>query len=169
MNDADLQAFTHILYLHNAPQEIAGRREGDESRKRAAMGVDKLMKWRDAEMIRLQKLCRALSILFMKVHDHSIAIQRVKDFVRHNSEYNEELVAQELETSIMAQSVDQSGQATLESVMKDLELIANGEVGIKTMLVIDADNTLAPEDASELFWKQLPDIDNPLNELSIAR
>lgn len=102
-------------------------------------------------MMRLQKLCHAHSILFTSVHDHSIAIQRVKDFFRHNSEYNEELVAQELETSIMAQSVDQSGQATLESVMKDLELIANGEVGIKTMLVIDADKTLAPEDASELF------------------
>lgn len=37
MNDADLQAFTHILYLHNAPQETAGHREGDESRKRAGM------------------------------------------------------------------------------------------------------------------------------------
>jgi len=71
-------------------------------------------------MMGLQKLCLANSILFTTAHDHSVAIQRVKDFVRHNGEYNEELVAQELETSIMAQSVDQSGQATLESVMKDL-------------------------------------------------
>lgn len=49
------------------------------------------------------------------------------------SNHNEELAAEELETPV-------------------------GVYGkIKTMLVIDADTTLAPQDAGELFWQQLFD------------
>jgi uracil phosphoribosyltransferase/adenylate kinase/phosphoserine phosphatase len=144
MNDADKQAFTHILYLDVAPEVIWERREED-SRVRAVMEVDKLEKWQKEEMSGLQDLCREKEILFATVRDHSDAAKLVKNFVQYNSKDNEGLVAEELDRSVKAQS-------TMKSESK-----------IKTFLVIDADKTLAPFDASKLFWEELRKI-KPVTE-----
>jgi hypothetical protein len=103
MNEADKQAFTHILYLDVKPEVILRRREED-SRTRAVMEVEKLEKWQGHEMSGLQELCRENEILFTKVHDHSNATKLIKNFVRFNSTNNEESVAEELEKSVKAQA-----------------------------------------------------------------
>jgi phosphoserine phosphatase/adenylate kinase len=162
MNDADKQAFTHILYLDVKPEEVLRRREKD-SRTRAIMEVKKLEKWQEREMSGLQELCRENEILFTKVHDHSKAIRLIKYFVRFNSKNNEELVAKDLERSVKAQAFGHNsmemeeldgGESALITLMKNM-MESEGASKIKTMLVIDVDKTLAPEDASKLFWEEL--------------
>jgi uracil phosphoribosyltransferase/adenylate kinase/2-hydroxy-3-keto-5-methylthiopentenyl-1-phosphate phosphatase len=160
MNDADKQAFTHIIYLHNDPEEIARRRDED-SRNRGVMGVDKLREWQDAEMSELQELCRENEIPFTTVRDHSTATKFINSFVRYNSMNNEEDVARELKKSVEFQAFLHNSMGNEEFVEGNPESIAKvssmmeSKSKIKTMLVIDADKTLAPEDASELFWKEL--------------
>jgi uracil phosphoribosyltransferase/adenylate kinase/phosphoserine phosphatase len=149
MNDADKQAFTHILYLDVAP-EVIWKRRVEDSRVRAVMEVDKLEKWQKEEMSGLQDLCREKEILFATVRDHSDAAKLVKNFVKYNSKDNEGLVAEELDRSVKAQS-------TMKSESK-----------IKTFLVIDADKTLAPFDASKLFWEELRKI-KPVTEDPLKR
>ena len=165
MGEADLAAFTHILYLQQAPQEIARRCEGDGNRKRAVLGVDQLEKWQDAEMGGLRKLCRENAILFTTVSDLSGATKLVTNFVCHDVEQNEKFVAEALRVSVVLSNVSRMGkqEEKLATLEPDTPVGLHGK--IKTMLVIDADKTLAPQDAGELFWKQFPEIDEPLKEL----
>lgn len=162
MNDADRQAFTHILYLDVKPEEIL-RRRVEDSRTRAVMEVDKLEKWQKKEMGGLQELCREHEILFKVVHDHSVATKLIKNFTHFNSKNNEENVAKELKESVKAQAFghksmemeDSDGGEPDSIAMMRRMMESKSESKIKTMLVIDADKTLAPEVASELFWEEL--------------
>jgi uracil phosphoribosyltransferase/adenylate kinase/soluble P-type ATPase len=160
MSHADKQAFTHILYLDVVPELIWRRREEDD-RARAVMEVDKLEKWQTEEMSGLREVCRENEILFTTAHDHSVAAGLIKNFVRFNSKNNEEDVAQELEMSVKAQafrrnSMEMGKFDESEADMIDrIKKMMGSESKIKTMLVIDADKTLAPDDASDLFWKEL--------------
>jgi uracil phosphoribosyltransferase/adenylate kinase/phosphoserine phosphatase len=159
MNDADKQTFTHILYLDVKPEEIWRRRKED-SRTRAVMEVDKLEKWQKTEMSELQELCREHEILFTTVHDHAVATKRIKSFVKHNSKNNEEAVAKELKASVKAQVFGHNSMEMEDSDGGEPDFIVMmrrmmSESKIKTMLVIDADKTLAPQDASEIFWEEL--------------
>jgi uracil phosphoribosyltransferase/adenylate kinase/phosphoserine phosphatase len=172
MNDADKQAFTHILYLDVKAEEVFRRREEDnrtDSRTRTVMGVEKLEKWQEREMSGLRGLCRDNEILFTTVHDHYQATELIKNFVRFNSKNNEESVAEELEKSVKAQAfghnsreIEESdgGESALITLMKNMMETSK----IKTMLVIDADKTLAPEGASKLFWEELRRLKRDITE-----
>jgi uracil phosphoribosyltransferase/adenylate kinase/phosphoserine phosphatase len=167
MNDADKKAFTHILYLDVAPEVIWRRREED-NRTRAAMEVGKLEKWQKEEMSGLQDVCRENEILFATAHDHSEAYGLIRNFTRFNSKDNEEEVAEVLEMSVKAQAFRHKSMGIEEFDGNEAEMIEKvkslmksesvSESKMKTMLVIDADKTLAPDDASKLFWEELAKI-----------
>jgi 2-hydroxy-3-keto-5-methylthiopentenyl-1-phosphate phosphatase/uracil phosphoribosyltransferase len=133
----DLKAFTHILYLSELPGEIA-----TVNKIRPVTPDAEMVLWQADELRDIQKICRRDGVHSTTVtgdRPHYVA-DLIRSLVGHDIDYNEMLVAQELES------------------MKF-------DNGTKTMLVIDADETLAPQDTIELFWKRFPTKDKSLVEI----
>lgn len=135
----DADKFTHILYLDAPADVIADRIEQDNAgitgnrRDRTPASVPHIRQWRTAEERELRKLCHEHQIFFLLVDPNQTSkIQDLlNDFHKHNEAQNLINAKDELD-----RIVAEAGGAKLE-----------------TMLVLDADRTLAAEDAGELFWK----------------
>ncbi|KAI9760035.1 MAG: hypothetical protein M1835_000253 [Candelina submexicana] len=130
----DLDTYTHMIYL-NVPAEVIDQQRRNDSRKdRETASVAQLAKWQQAEKIELQGLCRRHGILFSIVSSDSSLLDKVstllRDFKDHTEEYN---------LSCAKISLDNTLAAT------------HGQ--LETILVMDADKTLAAEDTGALFWK----------------
>ncbi|KAI1908661.1 hypothetical protein LOZ65_006606 [Ophidiomyces ophidiicola] len=129
----DLDTFTHILYLDVPVNVVAHRRSQDAERSRPDVSVLHLEQWQQAEKSQLRHSCRIHGILFMLLSAHQVAIDNVaallNNFQRYNEKYN------------------------LSCAEKKLDDIMSTRHGLETMLVLDADKTLAAEDASTLFWQ----------------
>lgn len=129
----DLSTYTHILYLDVPVETIAQRRSNDTKRGRDPISVTNLCKWQEEEKTQLRDICRHYRILFSLISPHSEMLTRVSkllhDFRYHTEEYNLSQAKVRLDEAVMA------GQGQLESV-----------------LVMDADKTLAIEDTGTLFW-----------------
>ena len=130
----DLNQYTHILYL-DAPAELVMRRcQDDRERSRLSTSVTHLRKWQQEEKTQLRQLCRHHGGLFSLVSSHPTLLNKVstllRDFRLHTEKYNLALAESRLDQALIA------GQGQLE-----------------TVLVIDADRTLAAEDTGALFWK----------------
>lgn len=132
----DLNTFTHILYLDVPAEVVAQRCLYDTERSRPSMSDTHLRKWQQAEKTQLRRLCRHHSLLFSLVSPHPTLLTRVltllRDFQRHTEKNNLSLAQSRLDEALVA------GQGQLE-----------------TMLVMDADRTLAAEDTGALFWKRV--------------
>jgi uracil phosphoribosyltransferase/adenylate kinase/phosphoserine phosphatase len=130
----DLDTFTHVLYLDIPPELVEQRRREDTKRSRPSTSVAHLRKWQQAEKTELRRLCRDHNILFSLVSPHPTLLKKVltllQDFRHHTEEYN---------------------MFCAESTID--EIIAAGQGQLETVLVLDADRTLAAEDTGELFWK----------------
>lgn len=134
---ADLDTYTHILYLDTAPDVIAERRRGD-SRVRPPASVAHLRRWQHAEKKELRRLCHSNGILFVPVSDPEAALDRVAamllDFLHHTKERNLSFVLDRLDEVLGAHpSRDR----------------------LQTALVLDADRTLAAQDTGALFWRAM--------------
>ncbi|OCK85219.1 hypothetical protein K432DRAFT_400421 [Lepidopterella palustris CBS 459.81] len=134
----DLQTYTNILYL-DVPAEVVAQRHLEDTEKiRPSTSVTHLCKWQQAEKTQLRRLCREYDILFSLVSPHML-LNKVStllcDFRHHTEEYNLSQAESKLDEAIIA---DQ-GQ-------------------LETMLVIDADRTLAAEDSGALFWKEVSNL-----------
>lgn len=102
-------------------------------------------------MIQLRRLCRHYGILFSLVSPHPALLNKVltllRDFWHHTEKHNLSCAESRLDEALTA------GQGKLE-----------------TVLVMDADRTLAAEDTGALFWKRvsssrrLRDEDCPLKD-----
>lgn len=138
----DLETYTHIFYLDVDANEIAARREKDEIRGRAALSVEHLEKWQESEKNQLRRLCYNNNILFTAVRDGDKLVQLIEDCSDHSIANN------------MA-----------EAVMLLDGIVFLGEGKVKTMLLIDGDKTLAPEDTGELFWKSFSGMEPSLREV----
>ncbi|EPE34264.1 PRTase-like protein [Glarea lozoyensis ATCC 20868] len=132
----DLDTFTHILYLDVLPEVVVQRLLHDTERVRPSTSITHLCKWQQAEKTQLRHLCRKHKILFSLVSPHPTMLNKVltllHDFRHHTEKYN------------LCQA---------EGRLK--EIIAAGEGRLKTMLVMDADRTLAPQDTGTLFWQRV--------------
>ena len=65
---ADLATCTHIIYLDISSHTIQKQRQDDECRKdRPNDSIEHIRKHKQAEMAKLQQLCREIRILFMSV------------------------------------------------------------------------------------------------------
>lgn len=134
----DLRTFTHILYLDVPAEVVAQRRLNDTERSRPSVSVTHLRKWQQAEKTQLRHLCPHHSILFSLVSPHPMLLNRVstilRDFRYHTEEYNLSQAESRLD-----------------------EVLVAGRGQLKTVLVMDADRTLATEDTGALFWKRVSD------------
>jgi adenylate kinase len=132
----DLDTFTHILYFDVPAKLVAQRCLNDTERSRPSASISHLRKWQQAEKTQLRHLCYHHSILFSLVSPHPTLLNKVstllRDFRYHTEEYNLSRVESRMDKALVA---DQ-GQ-------------------LETVLVIDADRTLAAKDSGALFWKMV--------------
>ena len=149
----DLDTFTHILYLDIPIDLVAQRRRNDSQKFRSPASIDHLHTWQQAEKTELRSLCRQHGILFSLVSSTPSMLEKIacllNDFRHHTEEVNLRRAESRLDNVIAAFG----SQARLE-----------------TVLVMDADKTLAAQDTGKLFWKilslarsqNLRDNDDPL-------
>lgn len=148
----DMKTYTHILYLDVPSEVVAQRRLNDTNRIRPSTSTTHLHKWQQMEKTWLRRLCRDHGILFSLLFPHSTLLNKVKtllaDFRLHFENYNFTQVENRLD-----------------------EVLSAGQDKLETVLVIDADRTLAAEDTGALFWERfsssqwLRDEDMPLKVL----
>lgn len=136
MIEADKKAYTHILYLKPTPETVIEQIAKDTTRQRLQLDVATVRQWQDFEEEQLRSICRDNDVLFMTIQPEMLnqteAIGEIlKDAARHNETTN--------------------GAAVDKLLDGYLKLRPMSDV--KTMLVLDADNTLAPYDASTLYWQ----------------
>ncbi|KAI1291229.1 hypothetical protein F5Y03DRAFT_45540 [Xylaria venustula] len=122
----DLDTYTHILILDVAAELIAQRRRDDTERTRPPTSVNHLRKWRDTEKTKLRHLFRDHGFLFGVLSVQRTLVHKapafLRDFRQHPEAYN--LFCSETK----------------------LKEILGADKSLQTMLVLDADRTLAPED-----------------------
>jgi uracil phosphoribosyltransferase/adenylate kinase/phosphoserine phosphatase len=141
----DLHTFTHIIYLDIPAEIVMQRRLDDTERSRPSSSIIHLRKWQQAEKTQLRRLCRHHDILFSLVSQHSMLLNKVltllRDFGHHTETYNLSQAESRLDEAIIA------SQGQLE-----------------TVLVMDADRTLAAEDTGALFWERVSSSRRPGDE-----
>ncbi|KAF2137765.1 uncharacterized protein K452DRAFT_291344 [Aplosporella prunicola CBS 121167] len=132
----DLETYTHILYLDVPAETIAKRRLDDTERNRPSASITHLRKWQQAEKDGLRRLCRDHGILFSLIFPHLALPTKtstlLRDFQRHNEKHNLSRAERKLD-----------------------EAIPPGKTQLETVLVLDADRTLAAEDTGTLFWRKI--------------
>lgn len=134
----DLKTFTHIIYLGISPDVVSQRRLDDSLRHRTTISVEHLRKWQEAEISILRDLCRQNHILFSLLFDHDPLVSRVMTLVQHFQQ------PKTVESNLARV------QARLDTV-----LTRPCHRNLETVLVLDGDKTLAPEDTGTLFWQIL--------------
>lgn len=131
---SDLDTYSHIIYLDVPAEIVAQRRSNDTEKPRPEETAPHLCKWQEAEKTQLRRLCRDNGILFSLAFPGSNLLAKttalLRDFRCHTETYN------------MSQA---------KFGLDDIMATTQGE--LKTMLVMDADKTLATEDTGALFWK----------------
>ncbi|KAJ5110331.1 hypothetical protein NUU61_001588 [Penicillium alfredii] len=150
--ESDLATYTHILYLDTAVEVIINRRQEDEKRFRPTTSIDHLSRWQKYERDQLRRSCYHREILFINLSSHLSAADKITDLVKsfhlHTEEYNR---------SYALKLLDQFISHQLERP--------------ETVLVLDADKTIAAADGGAMFWEQLNDPEktfsrkNPLQDL----
>jgi uracil phosphoribosyltransferase/phosphoserine phosphatase/adenylate kinase len=130
----DAQTYTHILYLDAAPKTVEKQCLDDTHKKRSSSSVTHLRKWQQAEKDQLRDLCYQHSILFARIPypgslDKVMAL--ILDFHRHKQDLNQTMIEAELDKAFI------SAKGVME-----------------TVLVLDADKTLAQQDSGVLFWEK---------------
>lgn len=135
----DLKTFTHIIYLDVPAQTIAQRRLYDIKRGRSVDSDPHLHRWQDAEKTQLRQLCLSHNILFTVVSSDfttfSTTLCKVRsllcDFKCHTESYN------------------------LSRAYNEVDKLVVEKAHLRTVLVFDADKTLAAEDTGKLFWNKM--------------
>jgi phosphoserine phosphatase len=145
MVEADKKAYTHILHLKPSPETIVEQVAKDSTRDRPDFDATTVRAWQTFEEKELSSICRENDILFMTIQPTNLThnIARIQDATIHNESTN---------------------AARIDDVLDEI-LELRPKSGAKTMLVLDADNTLAPYDASALYWQQSDGGVSPLKDL----
>ena len=142
---ADLRSYTHILYLDVPVEKIAEYRRNDQKRSRPPVSITHLAKWQIAERQHLREVCRSYDIIFAAISPHHVSMNKlipmIRDFCTHTEDLNTELAEQQLD-----------------------KIMSGGSETPETVLVFDADKTLAPQDSAELFWELVSSIQNKEGE-----
>ncbi|EJP66358.1 uracil phosphoribosyltransferase [Beauveria bassiana ARSEF 2860] len=130
---SDFDVYTHIIYLNVPVQTILQRRVGDTQRQRPPVSAAHLEQWQRAEIDQLRRLCRRHYILFSVVPQNGSSLLSTLKLVRHFEQT--------------------TAKRNLAFVMNRVEAAIMGEERAETVLVVDADKTLASEDAGSMFWQ----------------
>ncbi|KFY21495.1 hypothetical protein V493_07358 [Pseudogymnoascus sp. VKM F-4281 (FW-2241)] len=138
----DLEIYSHILYLKTDPEVIQQQRLRDLERNRDIVSVDHLKKWQDQEESMLHTLCRVHGIHFSVVsprrdtESEDMFLIRLWRLVSDLGLHNENVYRS-------------NAMSKLEEAM-DTDATRGGR--LRTMLVMDADKTSAPQDVGNMFW-----------------
>ena len=135
----DLRVFTHILYLDVPAEDVVRHRLDDTERSRPYASASHLRKWQQEEKTQLRELCRRHGILFSLVSPDPTLLKKVSILLHHFRNLTERSNLYEIERRLDDAVVANQGQ-------------------LETMLVMDADRTLAAEDTGALFWKKVSDL-----------
>ena len=131
---SDWKTYTHILYLKVPADIVAQRRRNDKERRREPASPVHLSNWRLAEELQLRDICYRNNILFSTLPPDITTFSRlIRDFRDHNEPCNLSYAESRLDEALSSLS---AGKSQLE-----------------TILVPDADRTLAAEDTGTLFWQ----------------
>ena len=140
----DLRTFTHILYMDLPSDLIKQRRRNDNQRSRSPVSIDHLRRWQQAEKTELRDLCRQHSILFSLVSSTPSMlpekVARLLDDFRYHTE--------------------KDNLRRAENRLDDILVGYCGQTQLETILVMDADRTLAAQDTGKIFWETLADTQN---------
>ncbi|KAJ5179343.1 hypothetical protein N7492_002553 [Penicillium capsulatum] len=132
ITDADLDTYTHILYL-DPPSETIMRYRGMAKEGRMPASLAHLGRWRKAEKEELRRLCLSREILFMVLTPPLLASNKLpsilRGFQRHSEEHN---------TNVALKCLDN----ILSTVPGKLEEVT----------LLDSDTALTPCDGESLFW-----------------
>ncbi|KAI1498708.1 uracil phosphoribosyltransferase-domain-containing protein [Biscogniauxia marginata] len=128
---ADLDTYTHIIYLDVPAPDIWKQRQNDHDRDRPPVSVEHLEKWQMAERTELRRLCYENGILFSVVS--SAISYKVPALLREFRDHNED-----------------ANLSLAKIKLDDLLLDSNGH--LQTVLVMDGDRTLSVEDTGSMFW-----------------
>ncbi|CAG8135650.1 unnamed protein product [Penicillium olsonii] len=134
---ADLDCYTHILYLDVPPKDIEKYRSSDSNRGRPVASVAHLTNWQKEEKRHLRHICRSHGIIFTTITQRQITMGKIVPFILDLNSHTEDL------NSRLAQKQTD-------------DFINAGSEQPETVLVFDADKTLAPQDSGELFWDMAP-------------
>ncbi|KAL4923023.1 uncharacterized protein BDV17DRAFT_296752 [Aspergillus undulatus] len=132
---ADLNTYTHILYVNTPVEQTAKQQAGDTERRRSHLSVEHLQRWQEAEIDEIHRLCHENNINFALVYPNLIdkLASVISDFQLHDESHNTSVAEQYLDNALSAEHYDK----------------------LQTVLFFDADQTLAAEDTSALFWKKV--------------
>lgn len=131
---ADLQTYTHILYLNTPERTIEKRREKDQTRGREAISSSILRRWQEKEKDGLRHACHEHGIIFYVMPPLLPPIEEVVALVRRIVQVSEAEQRAKIELTI--------------------DHIVNDHGRLETMLVLDGDKTLATVDTGDLFWQK---------------
>lgn len=146
MTEEDKRTYTHILYLRPSAETVVKQVARDSARRRQQLDAATVHGLQDFEETQLRSICRDNGILFMTIQPETsdrTTGKVLRDAARHDETVNGALLVGALDRLLQLRP------------MRD----------VKTMLVLDADNTLAPYDASTLYWDLSAGKTNPLKNL----
>ncbi|RDA86961.1 hypothetical protein CP532_6729 [Ophiocordyceps camponoti-leonardi (nom. inval.)] len=129
----DSETYTHIVYLAVTAARISQQRRDDRLRSRPAISNDMIQKWQEAELSQLSEMCRRHGILFTLISEESLS--RVPAFLGYFQQDSED--------------------GNTARALRQLDRLLPCRGQLETMLVLDADKTLAAGDAGTLFWQML--------------
>jgi adenylate kinase len=132
--DKDWETYTHIVYLNVDPEIIASRTQNDKARVRENASVEHLRKWQHTELSLLRSICIEQGILFTTI----------TEAVSGNSSL-------ERLTALLTDFQYHSEAANTSAVMQAVETALPINAELQTVLMLDADRTLAPQDTGLLF------------------
>ncbi|KAF6814315.1 uracil phosphoribosyltransferase [Colletotrichum plurivorum] len=149
---ADLNVYTHIIYLDTPAGDVARRCLKDQDRGRLPVSTAHISVWKDYEKTNLRRLCREHGIVVTAVYPTNTLLYDVlplmHDIRLHSEAKNLARVTQHLDQTLA---------------------MVSGDTDLETLLVFDADTTLCDVDTVNLFWeKSYAHIDRecPLSTLS---
>ncbi len=141
----DFSTYTHILYLDVPAEDVFQRRLNDKDKIRPSTSVPKLHEWQQTEKTQLRRLCYENLILFSNVSSKTMLLSRVLSLLRDFRQ--------------------QSEQHNVSCALKVLDgTFLTTPNQLETVLVFDADKTLAAEDTGALFWEKASDARQSKND-----
>lgn len=135
---ADLNTLTHIIYLDIPVNIIVRYREGDESKTRQELSKEELCQWQEAEITTLHKLCTENGIVLSIISDSETVLA---DALAATRFFHRAATAQSNGTWVGHEA---------RTHLADLDA-----PNLDTVLLLDGDKTLAPDDTGLGFYRAL--------------
>ncbi|PIA93674.1 hypothetical protein CB0940_04674 [Cercospora beticola] len=158
---ADLETYTHIVYLDVSAERVRKQRREHASRKdRADDSVKHIKQHMQREMTKLRELCVTNRIFFTSVQEPRSASDDQPFSLRPAvARLLTEFVA------VPAEEIKHVNTARALSQLDEQLRAAHATSTPNIMLVLDADKTLGPHDTGKMFWDTLPNNKDPLNDM----